>query len=119
MSLLARAEARWRQIEADVPAEALRLHRRLLTRQIRLVEDRALLPPDLCVLDPPSVHRRLASGRPVLRDVHLPGVPVARVAAEMLAFLDELAWGGAQDCTCSGERHPGPRVGVRRLARSR
>ena len=95
MSLLARAETRWRQIEADVPAEALRLHRRLLTRQIRLVEERALLPPNLCVLDPPSVQRRLASGRPVLRDIHMPGVPVARVAAEMLAFLDELAWGGA------------------------
>jgi len=95
MSLLARAEARWRQIEADVPAQAFRLHRRLLTRQIRLVEDRALVPPDLRVLDPRAVERRLASGRPVLRDLHVPGVPVARVAAEMLAFLGELAWGGA------------------------
>jgi FdhE protein len=31
----------------------------------------------------------------LLRDIHVPGVAVERVAAEMLAFLDELAWGGA------------------------
>jgi FdhE protein len=95
MSLLARAEARWQQIEADAPSEALRVHRRLLTRQIRLVEDGALLPPELRVLDARAVQHRLASGRPVLLDIHVPGVPLARVAAEMLAFLDELAWGGA------------------------
>jgi formate dehydrogenase maturation protein FdhE len=95
MSLLARAEARWQQIEAEVPAEALRLHRRLLTRQIGLVEDGAVTPPDLRVLDGRAVERRLGTGRPVLRDIHVPGVPVARVAAAMLAFLDELAWGGA------------------------
>jgi FdhE protein len=95
MSLLARAETRWQQIEADVPAPAIRLHRRLLTRQIRLVENGTLLPPDLRVLDGGTVIRRLRSGMPLLRDIHVPGVPVPRVAAEMLAFLDELAWGGA------------------------
>ena len=72
----------------------MRLHRRLLTRQIRLVEDDALVPPGFRMLDGRAVIHRLASGVPVLRDVHVPAVP-ARVAAEMLAFLDELAWGGA------------------------
>ena len=66
MSLLHRAEARWEQIEDEVPAVALRLHRRLLTRQIQLVEEDALLPADAPVLDPPGIVRRLVSGTPVL-----------------------------------------------------
>jgi FdhE protein len=95
MSLLPLAEARWQQIEAEVPAAALRLHRRLLTRQIQLIEDGALLPSHLAVLDPPAVVRRLEAGTPLLRDVQLRDVPLARLGTEMAAFLDELAWGGA------------------------
>jgi hypothetical protein len=95
MSLLARAETRWQQIEAEVPGPVLRLHRRLLTRQIRLVEDGTLLPPDLRVMNAGAVIRRLRSETPLLRDIHVPGVPVSRVGVEMFAFLDELAWGGA------------------------
>src|SRR4051812_2719046 len=95
MSLLVEAEERWQQIEADVPAAAFRLHRRLLTRQIRLVEEGALLPSNVVVLDTGAVVRRLTSGTPVLRHVDVPGVPLARIGTEMLALLDELAWGGA------------------------
>ena len=95
MSLILQAEVRWQQIEPEADATALRLHRRLLARQIRLVEEGALLPPTLEVLDGSAVLRRLESGTPVLRAIEVPGVPLTRVAAEMLAFLDELAWGGA------------------------
>jgi FdhE protein len=95
MSLLSQAEARWHQIGAEVPAAALRLHRRLLTRQIGLVEDRVLLPPEVQVLDSPGVVRLLTAGVPVLRELRVAGVPLARIGSEMLAFLDELAWGGA------------------------
>jgi hypothetical protein len=105
-SLLARAEARWQQIEAEAPAPALRLHRRLLTRQIRLAEDGSLCPADLRVLDAGAVEYRLGSEIPVLRDIHVPGVPVERVAEEMLAFLDELAWGGAGE---AAQNRTGPR----------
>ena len=95
MSLNQQAEVRWQQIEPEVDEAALRLHRRLLARQIRLVEEGALLPPTLEVLDGSAVLRQLESGTPILRAIDVPGVPMARVAAEMLAFLDELAWGGA------------------------
>jgi FdhE protein len=87
-----------------VPAAALRLHRRLLTRQIGLIEERALLPPHLAVLDAHTVVSRLACGTPVLRGVEVPGVPLARVGVEILAFLDELAWGGAGEAARKAAR---------------
>ena len=95
MSLLLQAEARWQQMEAELPSAALRLHRRLLTRQIGLVAESALLPATLLVLDGAAVIQRLTAGTPVLAHVDVPGVPLDRVGTELLGFLDELAWGGA------------------------
>ena len=95
MSLLSQAEARWQQIEAEVPAAALRLHRRLLTRQIGLTQERVLAPRQVDVLDAAAIVHLLGAGTPVLRGVRVGGVPLARFGTELLAFLDELAWGGA------------------------
>ena len=92
------AERRWTQLAAERPdvLRAISLNRRLLTRQIALVED-----PDLIDVDPPLIARRellesLREGVPVL-PLLLPNLrlPLDRLTNAMADFLDHLAWGGA------------------------
>jgi hypothetical protein len=95
-ALLDRAERRWTQLAAERPdiLRAITLNRRLLTRQIVLVED-----PDLVDVDRPLTARAellesLRAGVPVLPLLQNLRLPLERLTNAMADFLDHLAWGG-------------------------
>ena len=96
-ALLERADRRWAQLAAERPdiLRALSLNRRLLTRQIALVEDPDLLDVQRPLADRADVRQWLRRGMPVLSWLPHPRLPLDRLTAAMTDFLDHLAWGGA------------------------
>ena len=96
-ALLERADRRWAQLAAERPdtLRGISLNRRLLTRQIALVDD-----PDLLDVHGPLTARgdvleSLRRGLPVLPLLQGLRLPLDRLTAAMTDFLDHLAWGGA------------------------
>jgi formate dehydrogenase maturation protein FdhE len=96
-ALLDQAALRWTQLAGERPdtLRAISLNRRLLTRQIALVED-----PDLIDVDRPLTARgelleSLRAGVPVLPLLQNLQLPLERLRHAMADFLDHLAWGGA------------------------
>jgi hypothetical protein len=96
-ALLDQAERRWTQLAAERPdiLRAISLNRRLLTRQIALVEDLGPIDGDRPLTARGEILESLREGAPVLPLLRNVRLPLDRLTNAMADFLDHLAWGGA------------------------